>query len=121
MLTISVHNLNGVDVLHCHGRLVRGEEQGLLCAASQLSDSVVLDMRDVEAIDAAGVGLLVSLQAAGIYLTLLNPSEAVRKVLRLTEVDSLFAIVNALDDAVPEAPFGLGPKLRARAAVPLAS
>jgi anti-anti-sigma regulatory factor len=45
---------------------------------------VTLDLTGVDAIDAAGIGCLVSLQASGIYLTLLNPTEQVREVLKVT-------------------------------------
>lgn len=92
MLTVSIQNVNDVAILKCRGRLVRGEEKSLLCAAAWLPQQVILDMSEVEAIDAGGIGLLVSLQAAGIYLTLLNPTEPVRDVLRLTEVDSIVQI-----------------------------
>jgi anti-anti-sigma factor len=53
---------------------------------------VILDLRKVDAIDAAGIGVLVSLQAAGIYLRLMAPSEQVREILRLTKLDSIFEI-----------------------------
>jgi len=53
---------------------------------------VTLDLTGVDAIDAAGIGSLVSLQASGIYLTLLNPTEQVREVLRVTQLESIFEI-----------------------------
>jgi len=43
-------------------------------------------------VDAAGVGLLVSLQAAGIYLKLMNPTKQVREILRVTNLESVFEI-----------------------------
>jgi len=54
--------------------------------------NVTLDLTRVDAIDAAGIGCLVSLQASGIYLTLLNPTEQVREVLRVTQLESIFEI-----------------------------
>jgi hypothetical protein len=36
--------------------------------------------------------LLVSLQASGIYLTLMNPTQNVREMLRLTHLDSIFEV-----------------------------
>jgi anti-anti-sigma factor len=51
---------------------------------------IILDLSGVTAIDAAGIGALVSLQAAGAYLRLLGPSLAVRQVLRLASLDSVF-------------------------------
>lgn len=130
MLTVSVQNFGGVTVLNCQGRLVRGEEISLLCAAVRLSETAILDMSGVEAIDAAGIGVLVSLQAAGVYLTLLNPSESVRNVLRLTGVESIFAIAKSLDEALAPAPMtaapfslgsGLGDVREPASRVPLAS
>jgi anti-anti-sigma factor len=93
MLTVTTHTMAEVVVLHCQGRLVRGEEAGLLCAAVRHHErDVVLDLARVTAIDAAGIGALVSLQAAGVYLKLMNPSEAVRSVLRITGLNSVFEI-----------------------------
>jgi len=61
-----------------------------LCAAvQQQGRDVILDLRKVDAIDAAGIGALVSLQAAGIYLKLMAPSEHVREILRLTKLVNL--------------------------------
>lgn len=67
MLTLTVHNLGDMVILRCTGRIVRGEETAILCAAAQQQGrNVILDLSGVDAIDAAGIGLLVSLQAAGI-------------------------------------------------------
>jgi anti-anti-sigma factor len=93
MLNVTVEDLNDIVVLRCVGRIVRGEETALLCAASrQHGRSVVVDLERVERMDAAGIGLLVSLQAAGIYLKLMNPNENVREMLRLTHLDSIFEV-----------------------------
>jgi anti-anti-sigma factor len=93
MLTVTVENLGEVTALHCVGRIVRGDETALLCAAlRQEAGNMVLDLTQVEAIDAAGIGALVSLQAAGIYLKLVNPAAQVREVLRVTRLDSIFEI-----------------------------
>jgi anti-anti-sigma factor len=93
MLTVTTHNVADTVVLHCSGRLVRGEESALLCAAVRhYGRDVVLDFGEVSAIDAAGIGALVSLQAAGVYLKLLNPAGPVRDVLRLTGLEAVFEI-----------------------------
>ena len=93
MLSVTTRNVDGTVVLRCQGRLVHGEESALLCAAVRHHGrEVVLDLADVTAIDAAGIGALVSLQAAGVYLKLMNPSEAVREVLRLTGLEKVFEI-----------------------------
>lgn len=96
MLTITTEESAETVTLHCRGRLVRGEESALLCAAvHHHGRDIVLDLGGVTAIDAAGVGALVSLQAAGIYLRLTNPTEAVRLTVRLTGLDHVLEICEA--------------------------
>ncbi len=105
MLTVTTHNLANTVVLRCHGRLVRGEESALLCAAVQhYGRDIVLDLGGVTAIDAAGIGALMSLQAAGVYLKLLNPTESVRAVLRLPGLESVFEIseVESIEGLIPQ-------------------
>lgn len=93
MLTVAVKDSDDGVVLQCQGRIVKGGETAVLCAAiTQEARNVTLDLAGVDAIDAAGIGLLVSLQASGIYLRLLNPTEPVREVLRVTQLDSVFEI-----------------------------
>ena len=93
MLTVSVEDLGKNVILRCAGRLVRGDEGAILCAALRhRGRDIALDLERVEAIDAAGLGALISLQAAGVYLRLLNPTRAVRELLRVTQMDSIFEI-----------------------------
>src|SRR5882762_2660147 len=101
MLTVTVQTPGDVPVLRCAGRIVRGDETALICAAVQLpARNIILDLTEVEAIDAAGIGLLVTLQAAGFYLTLMNPTAHVRDTLRVTKLDTIFEITGVLS---PEA------------------
>jgi anti-anti-sigma factor len=105
MLTVEVKVSNNNAILHCQGRMVSGEEHALLCAAlQQRGRNVTLDLSGVEAIDAAGIGALVSLQAAGVYLKLLNPKEHVSQILHLTKVDTIFEIGKSMEieEAAPE-------------------
>jgi anti-anti-sigma factor len=96
VLTVTPQKQGNALILRCRGRIVRGEETAILCSASRANNgTVVLDLTEVETIDAAGIGALVSLQAAGIYLTIINPSEQVREILRLTRLDSIFEIATA--------------------------
>lgn len=93
MLTISVENLGEAVILHCAGKIVHGHETSLLCsAAQQRGRNVFLDLSRVESIDASGIGALISLQAADIYLKLMNPSETVLKMLKVTKLNSIFEI-----------------------------
>lgn len=105
MLTVTVQNSENAAILRCQGRIVRGEETAILCAAvGQRGRNLTLDLSGVDAIDAAGIGLLISLQAAGIYLKLLNPTERVREILRVTRVESIFEICESqsTDEAMPQ-------------------
>jgi len=93
MLKVTVEDLREVVILHCVGRIVRGAETAILCAAvRQHGRNIILDLGGVDALDAAGVGVLISLQAAGIYLRLMDPNQNVREVLRVTELESVFEI-----------------------------
>ena len=101
MLTVTVRGSGEVVILRCRGRIVHGDETALLCSAvRQESRNVVLDLSKVDAIDAAGIGALVSLQAAGIYLKLMNPTPQVREVLKVTQMDSVFEICKS--QSIPE-------------------
>ncbi len=96
MLKVTVEDLGGVVILRCLGRIVRGTETAILCAAlRQHGRNIILDLGKVDAIDAAGIGVLISLQAAGTYLKLMDPNEQVREVLRVTELESIFEICEA--------------------------
>jgi anti-anti-sigma factor len=96
VLRVECEELGDSVVLRCSGRLVRGEESALLCAAvRQQGRNIVLDLGEVDAIDAAGIGALISLQAADIYLQLTNPSRGVLEVLRVTKLDTIFEICSS--------------------------
>lgn len=108
MLTISVEDFGKDVILRCAGKLVRGDEAAILCAALRhRGRDIGLDLERVEAIDAAGLGALISLQAAGIYLRLLNPNGVVRDTLRVAHLDSVFEIEES--DVSPKFDDGLKP------------
>jgi anti-anti-sigma factor len=120
MLTVIVENAGEVVVLRCLGRIVRGHETAILCsAAQQQSQNLVLDLTQVEAIDAAGTGALISLQAAGFYLKLMNPTQQVRDVLNITRLDSIFEICPRQSVAETESTPSMLDNLPERFAVPL--
>ena len=93
MLRVTIQKLGDLAILHCQGRIVRGQETSVLCAAvRQNGRNVLLDLRKVDGIDAGGLGLLVSLRAAGFRLKLMEPTAHVRRILSLTKLDSIFEI-----------------------------
>lgn len=96
MLNVTIEESGETVILHCVGRIVRGHETAILCpAARQHKPTIILDLSEVDAIDAAGIGALVSLQAAGIYLRLMNPSKPVREILQVTRLDTVFEILKS--------------------------
>jgi anti-anti-sigma factor len=90
-LNVSVESACGIVTVRCHGGLVRGQETALLCVVMQQHGRyIILDLSEVTEIDAAAIGAMLSLQAAGVYLKLVGLSLAVRQVLRVTSLESLF-------------------------------
>ena len=95
MVKVIVEN-GDVVTLRCAGRIARGAETSILCAAVRHAGRhVVLDLTDVDEIDAAGVGALIALQAAGVYVELKNPSAQVLAILQAKGADSIFEIHGA--------------------------
>ena len=93
MLNVTVQDLADVVLLRCVGKIVGGDETAILCAAvGHHRRNITLDLSRVDAIDETGIGLLISLQAAGIYLKLLNPTPRVRETLTIKKLDSVFEI-----------------------------
>jgi anti-anti-sigma factor len=91
---------DGTRLVRATGRLVAGagaEAQAwALATAIGDVDYVVLDLRDVTAIDAGGVGRLVGLRQSlgrrGSRLSIARASARVTRVLHLTALDAIFGI-----------------------------
>ena len=85
--------------------LVRGRDQGLLARVAPLvrQQSVALDFRMVDRIDAAGIAALVSLYGsardAGHCFTIANASTHVREILVLVGLDRILLCPNAVLNA----------------------
>ena len=106
LLNIRVESTGNLVTLHCQGRLVRGQETKRLCAALQHQHEIIVDLSGLTVMDAAGMGALVSLQVAGIYLKLANPTDRVRESLRRTNLDSVFEIFESesIDETMRRTP-----------------
>ena len=105
-LRIDVEKSREVAVLQCTGRIVRNEALPVLrnvLPSLSLLRVIVLDLSEVEMLDASGLGVLVSLHnwtsARGIQLKLVNPSILVREMLELTGLTSVFHI-SSVDDVI---------------------
>jgi anti-anti-sigma factor len=99
MLTIDVEKTGDVAVVRCVGRIVRGVEVGTLKNAVFSENDiriVVIDLSDVEMLDAGGLSALLSLhqwaRSRGVQLKIVNPSHFVNEVLTRTGLDQVFDI-----------------------------
>ena len=104
LFCINTEQIGDVAVLQCAGRIVHGQARSFLKdAVTRLSRLrvVVLDLSEVEMVDAGGLGVLVSLHnwacAKGIQLKLVNPSKLVRQMLELTRLTSVLHISSVED------------------------
>ena len=103
MLRIEIQAARHEATLRCCGRIVLGVEAEILrCLARSRPESrVVLDLRDIVAIDAAGLGLLVELhgwaQDGDKLLELNNPSPCLRRLFILTNLHRVLKIAYSAD------------------------
>lgn len=74
-----------------------GIERVVSLTIARADDQVALDLSGADFMDSSGLSMLVRLRdtarARGVALVLVDPSPAVRQLLELTRVDSLFTIV----------------------------
>jgi anti-anti-sigma factor len=98
MLNVKSERAGDVAVIKCAGRIVRGQEETLNSAvlAQKPARMIVLDLTDVEMMDAGGLNLLVSLHrwsgSNHIHLKLVNPRPFVYQMLTRTHLDCVFDI-----------------------------
>ncbi len=107
MLTTHVEKLKDLAIVRCAGRLVRGEGVRVLKNAVISGNDtriIVLDLSDVESVDAAGLTVLVSLhhwsRSRDIELKLINPSRFVLEMLDRTGLSSVLHISSFHDALV---------------------
>jgi anti-anti-sigma factor len=99
MLTLDIEKTGDVAVVRCAGRIVRGAEieqlQNAVVSAKQIR-IVVLDLSEVDTLDAGGLSGLLSLRdwalARKVQFKLVNPSHFVNEVLTRTGLDRVFEI-----------------------------
>src|ERR1700688_5237263 len=99
MLTINLEKTGDVAVVRCAGRIVRGTEvftrRNAVFSAKDIR-IVVIDLSDVEMLDAGGLTALLSLlqwsRNRNVQLKLVNPSHFVNEVLTRTGLDHVFEI-----------------------------
>lgn len=97
MLNVTVQNLGDASVLHCQGRLLFGNKNLYATALSQKrASTLVLDLAQVNGIDAGGLGVLMELRAwanaSGIEFRLLNVMRSVQRILERTRLNLVFEV-----------------------------
>jgi anti-sigma B factor antagonist len=103
MLNLRIHNLGDVAVLRCAGRITADDRDRLRDAVLAQADIriAVLDLAEVSAVDAAGLGMLLALRtwadATGKQLKLMSLTQRVEEVLELTNLRSQFEFCSVAD------------------------
>ena len=113
MLRVEVHAVSKTAApkvtLRCSGKLVLGWETETLryMAKSRTETCLILDLSGVQTADAAGLGLLVELycwaQHNNKVLTVINLSAGVRKLVWLTNLQSVFALADSTEAELADA------------------
>src|SRR2546426_12174807 len=106
-LSLETRVAEDVTVISCKGRIAYGIEAAALSAEiAELAPQtrrVVIDLRSVEMIDAAGLGALISAaltaQASQCSVKLAAPGYLIRQLLELTKLTSVFELYPTLDAA----------------------
>jgi anti-sigma B factor antagonist len=97
MLKITVQNLGDTSIVRCHGRIVAGDAGSILrntVLSQRHSRMLVIDLAQVERIDAGGLGILLGLRESArsraIMFKLMNATKRVEEILELTHSQSVF-------------------------------
>ncbi len=111
MMKIDIHVGPQGATLRCSGRLVLGWETETLryIAKSRPERCLILDLGDIETVDAAGLGVLVELycwaRRSNKVMTLRNPSVSVSRLVTLTNLHSVFEIAGSAETDETESRF----------------
>jgi len=97
MLKITVQKLGDASILRCHGRIVAGDA-GWILRNAVLSQRhikmLVIDLAEIERIDAGGLGVLLSLRESArsraIIFKLMNATKLVEDILERTHLRPVF-------------------------------
>jgi HptB-dependent secretion and biofilm anti anti-sigma factor len=98
MLRIDIHAERQSATLHCAGRIVLGVEIEILrCMADTRNEAcLILDLGKVDAIDAAGLGLLVELhcgaRSRNATLRITKTSPGVHRIIELVNLQSVLEV-----------------------------
>ncbi len=107
-LKISNHDVGGVTIVNCSGRIVFGEEaanlRDVVKSLLQRNKGLVIDLAEVSYIDSGGLGTLVGLYTSarnlGGDIKLANVTRRVRDQLQITKLITVFDCYPSEQDAV---------------------
>ena len=104
LLTLDIERSGDGAVVRCHGKLVAGVTDVLYTEVRQLipgTKRIVLDLTDLTHMDSMGLGtvvrLYVSAKAADCDLRLINIGKRIRQLLAVSNLLSVFAIIEKYD------------------------
>jgi anti-anti-sigma factor len=107
MFKVDVEKTADVAIVRCIGRLIRGEAVSTLrnaVVSGTNGQTILLDLSEVEALDAGGLNALVSLRQWAvnrrIKVKLVDPSTFVREILMRFRLDRVFEISSFRDALV---------------------
>ena len=112
MLKVHTKKLDAVEILSLEGQIINGDTETLWSAVQLAVDvsDVILDLSNVNVVDAHGLGVLLQLReqalANGIHFELINVHERLSKVFEITRLNTIFEIHSSVD-FVPQAPYAL--------------
>jgi len=98
MLKVHAKKSDSVEVLCLEGQIVNGETEVLRSAVEFASDAsdIILDLSNVEVVDAHGLGVLLRLReqalANGTHFELINVNQNLSRVFEITRLDTVFKI-----------------------------
>ena len=97
MLEITTHNLGNATIFRCAGRITLEHAKLLgMIVLKEVPSIAVLDLAEITAIDAAGVGILVALRrwaiATGARLKFMNLTQRVEDLLELLDLRMAFEV-----------------------------
>jgi anti-sigma B factor antagonist len=107
-LKLNVRVVDGVSIVDCRGRLLFGDEAGVLRDTVKNllaeSKSIVINLADCTYIDSGGlgtmVGLFTSAQNAGGMVKLSNLQQRVTDLLQVTKLLTVFDVYDSEEKAV---------------------
>ncbi len=108
-LKLTKRTVDGILAIECSGRIVFGEESGLLRdevkqAVQNGIKRIVLNLSDVNYIDSGGLGTLVALHTtahnAGGAIKLANLTKRVGDLMQVTKLLTVFEVYNSEHEAL---------------------